>query len=113
VKYGAFTVEGKEYAAMDSAHPHNFTFNEAISFIVHCDSQQEIDEYWGKLSADPAAEQCGWLKDRYGLSWQVTPTVMQKMMQTGDKQQMARVTEAFLKMKKFDIKTLEKAYAGQ
>lgn len=112
VTYGGFTLEGKDFAAMDSAHPHNFTFNEAVSFIVHCNTQQEIDYHWGKLSADPAAEQCGWLKDRYGLSWQVTPAVMQKMMQSGDRQQLARVTEAFLKMKKFDIATLERAYKG-
>ena len=112
VTYGSFTVEGKDFAAMDSAHPHNFTFNEAISFMVRCDTQQEIDYYWGKLSSDAAAEQCGWLKDRYGLSWQVTPAVLQKMLQTSDKQQLARVTEALLTTKKFDIATLEKAYKG-
>ncbi len=89
-----------------------FKFNEAISFVVHCDTQEEIDYYWGKLSADPKAEQCGWLKDRYGLSWQIVPTALPKMLQDKDPRKVARVTEAFLQMKKFDIKTLERAYAG-
>ncbi len=112
VKFGQFTIEGMDFAAMDSAHAHGFGFNEAISFIVHCDTQTEIDYYWGKLSADPKAEQCGWLKDKYGLSWQVVPTVMDKMMESGDQKKLARVTEAFLKMKKFDIAELERAYQG-
>ena len=76
IKHAAFTLEGQEFAAMDSARVHNFTFNEAISFMVHCEMQEEIDYYWGKLSANPKAEQCGWLKDKYGLSWQIVPTVM-------------------------------------
>ncbi len=71
-----------------------------------------MDYYWGKLSADPKAEQCGWLKDRYGLSWQVWPTAMGEMMAKGTSEQIARVTEAFLKMKKFDIRTLKRAYEG-
>ena len=90
-----------------------FKFNEAISFVVHCDTQEEIDYYWGKLSADPKAEQCGWLKDKYGLSWQIAPTALPKMLQDKDTRKVARVTEAFLQMKKFDIKTLERAYAGK
>ena len=89
-----------------------FKFNEAVSFVVHCDNQEEIDYYWGKLSADPKAEQCGWLKDKYGLSWQIVPTVLPKMLQDQDPRKVARVTEAFLQMKKFDIKTIERAYAG-
>jgi predicted 3-demethylubiquinone-9 3-methyltransferase (glyoxalase superfamily) len=112
IKHAAFTLEAQEFAAMDSAHEHNFTFNEAISFMVHCDTQEEIDYYWGKLSSDPTAEQCGWLKDKYGLSWQIVPTVMDEMLKDQDKKRMAQVTEAFLKMKKFDIKELEKAYDG-
>lgn len=95
---------------MDSAHEHNFTFNEAISFMVHCDTQDEIDYYWEKLSADPKAEQCGWLKDKYGLSWQIVPTVMDEMLKNKDSKKSAQVTEAFLKMKKFDIEGLKKAY---
>lgn len=113
IKFGSFTLEGQEFAAMDSAHPHKFNFNEAISFIVHCDSQQEVDHYWEKLSADPKSEQCGWLKDKYTLSWQVTPTIMNEMLKDPDKQKIARVTEAFLKMKKFDIAVLKQAYEGK
>jgi len=113
IKHAAFTLEGGEFAAMDSAHPHDFTFNEAISFMVHCETQDEIDYYWDRLSADPTAEQCGWLKDKYGLSWQIVPDVMDEMMKSGDKKKLARVTEAFLKMKKFDIKALERAFARE
>jgi predicted 3-demethylubiquinone-9 3-methyltransferase (glyoxalase superfamily) len=79
---------------------------------VPCDTQEEIDYFWGKLSADPKAEQCGWLKDKYGLSWQVAPTIMQKFMGGGDRKRMERVTQAFLKMKKFDIAALERAAEG-
>ncbi len=110
VKYAAFMLENKEFGAMDSAHKHNFTFNEAISFIVHCDTQKEIDYYWGKLSAVKEAEQCGWLKDKFGLSWQVVPTAMDDMLKSKDEKKIARVTQAFLKMKKFDIETLKHVY---
>ena len=113
IKHAAFTLEGQEFAAMDSAHKHNFTFNEAISFMVHCETQEGIDYYWEKLSADPKAEQCGWLKDKYGLSWQIVSTVMGEMLQDPDKGKVERVTDAFLKMKKFDISELKKAYEGQ
>jgi predicted 3-demethylubiquinone-9 3-methyltransferase (glyoxalase superfamily) len=113
VKHAAFMLEGLDFAAMDSAHEHNFTFNEAISFMVHCDTQEEIDYYWGKLSADPMAEQCGWLKDKYGLSWQIVPNVMAEMLKDKDEKKIARVTEAFLKMKKFDIDALKLAYEGR
>ncbi len=112
IKYATFKLEGQEFAAMDSAYPHNFAFNEAISFMVHCDTQEEIDYYWGKLSADPKAEQCGWLKDKYGLSWQIVPRIMGEMLAGADKKKMARVSEAFLKMKKFDIAALKRAYEG-
>jgi predicted 3-demethylubiquinone-9 3-methyltransferase (glyoxalase superfamily) len=78
--------------------------------MVHCDTQEEIDYYWGKLSAVPEAEQCGWLKDRYGLSWQIVPSVMGDMMKDKDEKKLARVTEAFLGMKKFDIAELKRAY---
>ena len=110
VKYSRFTLEGQEFGAMDSAQAHDFSFNEAISLLVTCDSQEEIDHYWSSLSAVPEAEQCGWLKDRYGLSWQVAPSAMDDMMRTGTKEQIARVTEAFLQMKKFDIAALQQAY---
>jgi predicted 3-demethylubiquinone-9 3-methyltransferase (glyoxalase superfamily) len=112
VKHGAFRLEGQDFAAMDSALGHDFTFNEAVSFMVHCETQKEIDHYWDRLSAVPEAEQCGWLKDKYGLSWQVVPNAMDRMMENGDKKKMAAVTQAFLKMKKFDIAELERAYAA-
>ena len=113
VKHASFTLEGQEFAAMDSAFPHKFAFNEAISLMVHCETQDEIDYYWAKLSADPMAEQCGWLKDKYGLSWQVTPNALQEMLMDKDEKRKARVTEAFLKMKKFDIAELMNAYEGK
>jgi predicted 3-demethylubiquinone-9 3-methyltransferase (glyoxalase superfamily)/uncharacterized protein YdhG (YjbR/CyaY superfamily) len=112
VQYAHFTLEHQQFAAMDSALQHNFTFNEAISFVVRCDTQEEIDHYWERLSADPTAEQCGWLKDQFGISWQINPVVLDTMLQDKDAKKVARVTEAFLKMKKFDIETLKKAYAG-
>jgi predicted 3-demethylubiquinone-9 3-methyltransferase (glyoxalase superfamily) len=97
---------------MDSARGHDFSFNEAVSFIVSCESQEEIDYYWGRLSADPAAEQCGWLKDKFTVSWQIVPTAMDRMLLSGDEAAVARVTQAFLKMKKFDVAALERAFAG-
>ncbi len=112
LKYATFSLFGQEFGAMNSAHEHNFSFNEAISFIVQCSTQGEIDHYWEKLSAVPEAEQCGWLKDKFGLSWQIVPTAMDEMMSNGSKEQIARVTEAFLKMKKFDIESLVRAYKG-
>jgi predicted 3-demethylubiquinone-9 3-methyltransferase (glyoxalase superfamily) len=112
VMYSSFTLEGQEFGAMDSARMHDFKFNEAISFIIHCENQEEIDYYWEKLSAVPEAEQCGWLKDKYGLSWQVVPNAMDKLMESTDQEKINRVTKAFLKMKKFDIAKLEKAAAG-
>ncbi|MEW6668130.1 MAG: VOC family protein [Thermodesulfobacteriota bacterium] len=106
------TIEllGQEFMLI-SAGP-LFKFNEAISFMVHCDTQKEIDYYWEKLSAVPEAEQCGWLKDKYGLSWQIVPTVMEDMMKDKDEKKLARVTEAFLQMKKFDMAALKRAYEG-
>lgn len=113
IMFADFNLLGEWIAAMDSAHEHKFAFNEAISFMVYCDNQKEIDYYWEKLSAVPEAEQCGWLKDKYGVSWQVVPRAMDEMMQKGSKEQVARVTQAFLKMKKFNLAELEKAYKGK
>jgi predicted 3-demethylubiquinone-9 3-methyltransferase (glyoxalase superfamily) len=110
VKHASFMLEGQEFAAMDSARGHNFAFNEAISFMVHCETQKEIDYYWGRLSAYPEAEQCGWLKDKYGLSWQIVPNIMDEMLKDNDEKKIAQVTEAFLQMKKFDIAKLKEAY---
>ncbi|MGQ0569414.1 MAG: VOC family protein, partial [Armatimonadota bacterium] len=112
VMFADFKLGDLWFAAMDSARQHNFAFNEAISFIVNCDTQEEIDYYWSKLSAVPEAEQCGWLKDKYGVSWQIVPTAMNEMMTSGDKKKIERVTQAFLKMKKFDIESLKEAYEG-
>jgi predicted 3-demethylubiquinone-9 3-methyltransferase (glyoxalase superfamily) len=112
VMFTDFMLDKQWFAAMDSAHAHDFAFNEAISFLISCETQEEIDYYWSKLSAVPQAEQCGWLKDGYGLSWQIVPAVMDKMMQDKDPEKLARVTRAFLKMKKFDLATLLEAFEG-
>ena len=111
--FADFSLLGTWFAAMDSARGHHFTFNEAISLLVPCQTQAEIDYYWDKLSADPQAEQCGWLKDQFGLSWQIWPTVIGEMMQTGTPEQIDRITQAFLPMKKFDLATLQGAYEGK
>ncbi|MGM9455232.1 VOC family protein [Legionella bozemanae] len=113
IAFADFILSGKWFAAMESAQNHNFAFNEAISFIVNCETQEEIDYYWEKLSAIPEAEQCGWLKDKYGLSWQVVPTAMGEMMKNGTRKQIDHVIQAFLPMKKFDIATLKRAYEGK
>ena len=113
VMFADFMLENSWFAAMDSAREHNFTFNEAVSLMVSCDNQEEIDYYWEKLSAVPEAEQCGWLKDKFGVSWQITPTAMDEMMRSGTKEQVARVTQAFLPMKKFDLAALQRAYDDQ
>jgi predicted 3-demethylubiquinone-9 3-methyltransferase (glyoxalase superfamily) len=110
VMFADFMLEGQWFAATDSAREHNFAFNEAISFLVNCNTQEEIDYYWSKLSAVPESEQCGWLKDRYGLSWQISSAAMQEMLTKGTREQVNRVTHAFLPMKKLDIKKLEEAF---
>jgi predicted 3-demethylubiquinone-9 3-methyltransferase (glyoxalase superfamily) len=110
IMFTDFQLLGQWFAAMDSAHEHHFIFNEAVSLMVSCDTQAEIDYYWEKLSAVPEAEQCGWLKDKYGVSWQIVPTAMGDMMGKGTPEQINRVTQAFLKMKKFDLETLKQAY---
>jgi predicted 3-demethylubiquinone-9 3-methyltransferase (glyoxalase superfamily) len=112
IRHAGFTLAGQEFAAMDSARVHDFGFNEAISFMVHCDTQDEIDYYWAGLSAVPEAEQCGWLKDRYGVSWQIVPAVLDELLARGTEEQIARVTEAFLQMTKFDVAELQRAYEG-
>lgn len=100
-------ILGHEFQLM-SAGP-LFKFNESVSFIVTCDTQEEIDYYWEKLSAVPESEQCGWLKDKFGLSWQIVPKVLGELMKSGDAEKSARVTQAFLKMKKFNIAELQQA----
>lgn len=112
VMFSDFMLEGTWFAAMDSAREHGYGFNEAISFIVYCDTQEEIDEYWSRLSAVPEAEQCGWLKDKYGVSWQIVPAAMHEMLANGTREQIDRVTRTFLKMKKIDIGKLQEAFVG-
>lgn len=108
VQIVSFELNGQHFDAM-SAGP-LFKFTEAVSFSVHCDTQEEIDFYWEKLSAVPESEQCGWCKDQWGLSWQIVPSAMSRMMASGDKEATGRVTQAFLRMKKFDIAALEAAF---
>lgn len=110
VKHVAFSLEGEGFAAMDSAHRHEFGFNEAISFLVHCDDQAQIDRLWNALSADPGAESCGWLKDKFGVSWQISPRNMGNWLQTSDSMQKARFLTVMLTMKKLDIAALSRAY---
>jgi len=109
--YADFQIHETWMAIMDGPGDHAFTFNEAISFVVNCDTQAEIDAYWQQLSAVPEAEQCGWCKDSFGLSWQIVPAVLEEMMTRGTAAQISRVTRAFLQMKKFDIAGLQQAYA--
>jgi predicted 3-demethylubiquinone-9 3-methyltransferase (glyoxalase superfamily) len=106
-----FQLEGQEFMALNGG-PH-FKFTEAISLFVNCETQQEVDELWEKLSEGGERSRCGWLKDKYGLSWQVIPSVLGEMLQDKDPQKSKRVMEAMLQMDKFDIKTLEEAYDGQ
>jgi predicted 3-demethylubiquinone-9 3-methyltransferase (glyoxalase superfamily) len=105
-----FELNGQTFTALNGGPA--FKFNEAISFQVHCESQNEVDHYWEKLSqsGDEKAQQCGWLKDKYGVSWQIVPTVLGEMLQDKDPKKSGRVMNALLQMKKIDIRTLEKAY---
>jgi predicted 3-demethylubiquinone-9 3-methyltransferase (glyoxalase superfamily) len=112
IMFADFALENQWLAVMDSAYDHNFAFNEAISFVVTCTNQEEIDYYWEELSAVPEAEQCGWLKDKFGISWQITPEILSGMLQDSDLKKVERVTRAFLQMKKFNIEKLKEAYQG-
>lgn len=107
-----FKLAGVWLAALNAGGVHDFKFNEAVSLTVKCKHQNEIDYFWKKLSAVPEAEQCGWLKDRFGVSWQIVPEILDTMMKTKNEEKIGRVTRAFLKMKKFDIAELKKAYEG-
>ncbi|RPI72249.1 MAG: VOC family protein [Ignavibacteriales bacterium] len=111
VMYGDFVLEGKKFAAMDGAGKHGFQFNEALSFVVNCDNQEEIDYYWNKLTSDGGAESmCGWLKDKFGVSWQIVPSIIPELL--SDEKKAQKVMQAVLQMKKLDIAELEKAYRG-
>ena len=103
VRHADVVLEGLRFGAMDSARSHDFAFNEAVSFMVDCATQEEIDRYWCSLSAVSIAEQWGWLKDRFGVSWQIVPSALGGTMTSGDQDKVDRVTQAFLPMKKFDI----------
>ena len=108
----AFELEGQAFTALNGGPV--FKFNEAISFQVDCETQEEVDYYWEKLSegGDPKAQQCGWLKDKYGASWQVVPRVLVEMMSDPDSEKSGRAMEAMLQMKKIDIADLKRAYGG-
>jgi len=103
----SFELDGQPFTALNGG-PH-FKFTEAISFTVPCATQEEVDHYWSRLVEGGAESQCGWLKDKYGLSWQITPTVLGQLLQDPDRQKSKRVMDAMLKMKKIDIATLQKA----
>ncbi len=105
IKHAQFKLKNQVFMCMDSSLSHNFGFNEAVSLVVECDTQNEIDYFWEKLSAVSEAEQCGWLKDQFGVSWQIVPSVLKKLM--SDPARSERVVQAFMKMKKFDIEALE------
>jgi predicted 3-demethylubiquinone-9 3-methyltransferase (glyoxalase superfamily) len=105
-----FQLEGQEFLALNGGPTYKFT--EAVSFLVNCDSQEEVDTLWSKLTAGGQEIQCGWLKDRYGLAWQIVPTAFMRMIEDKDPAQVGRVMQAMMKMKKFDIAQLEQAYRG-
>jgi len=105
-----FELEGQRFIALNGGP--QFKFTEAVSFVVNCETQEEVDYYWSRLTADGGAESmCGWLKDKFGLSWQITPTIMYKLY-SGDPASAQRVMQAMLQMKKLDIQKLQDAYDG-
>lgn len=114
VAHGQFTLDGEVFMAMDGGPGHAFTFNEAVSLLVECEDQAEIDRFWEELGrgGDPKAHQCGWLKDSFGVSWQIVPRSLSRMMVDPDKSRVDRVTKAFMAMKKLDLAQIEAAYRG-
>jgi predicted 3-demethylubiquinone-9 3-methyltransferase (glyoxalase superfamily) len=106
-----FQLEGQEFAAINGG-PH-FKFTEAVSFVVNCGNQEEVDYFWDKLVEGGQESQCGWLKDKYGLSWQIVPTILHELLKDKDAAKAKRVMEAMLKMKKIDIAALKRAAAGE
>lgn len=111
VNYAEFNLNGMDFVAMDHGAGDDFTFNEAFSMMILCKDQKEIDDYWKALSAVPEAENCGWLKDKFGFSWQIVPYRYYEMMDKGTKEQIQRVNKAVLKMKKINLQLLEELYA--
>ena len=112
VAYMDFKLGGRTFCAMDHAMVEGDAFNEALSLIAYCEDQREIDDYWEKLSAVPEVEVCGWVKDRFGVSWQIVPRRMEDLLFSGTREQIARMTQAMLQMKKLSISELERAYWG-
>lgn len=112
VMHARFRLAGQDFVAMDSAIEHDFGFNEAVSLMVRCTDQAEIDRLWSALSALPEAERCGWLKDRFGVSWQIVPAVMFDLLADPDREKSGRAMQAMLKMGKLDIAALKAAHAG-
>ena len=112
VKHAQFRLNGEVFMAMDSSIGHQFTFSEAISLLIQCEDQQEIDYFWETLGeeGDPNARQCGWLKDKFGVTWQVVPKILQEMIVDPDKERAGRVMKALLQMKKIEIRKLQSAY---
>ncbi|HEY4527315.1 MAG TPA: VOC family protein [Candidatus Paceibacterota bacterium] len=108
---GIFEIDGQRFMCLDGGPV--FSFSGAISFQVECDTQEELDQYWSSLSADPSAEQCGWLKDKYGISWQIIPKALGKMLSDPNKEKSGRAMQAMLGMKKLYIAALTKAFDGQ
>jgi predicted 3-demethylubiquinone-9 3-methyltransferase (glyoxalase superfamily) len=106
-----FTLDGQEFVALNGG-PH-FKFTEAVSFVVNCETQEEVDKFWEKLSEGGEKSQCGWLRDKYGLSWQVVPTVLGELLQDKDPKKSENVMKAMLQMSKLDIATLKQAYEKQ
>jgi predicted 3-demethylubiquinone-9 3-methyltransferase (glyoxalase superfamily) len=106
-----FELEGQEFTALNGGP--EFTFSPAISFFVNCETQEEVDELWEKLSEGGEKEQCGWIRDKYGVSWQIVPSALGAMLQDKDAEKSKRVMEALLKMSKIDIKILKQAYEQQ
>jgi predicted 3-demethylubiquinone-9 3-methyltransferase (glyoxalase superfamily) len=106
-----FQLEGQDFFALNGGP--QFTFSPAVSFFVNCETQQEVDELWEKLSEGGKEERCGWLKDKYGLSWQIIPSVLSKLLRDKDPAKASRVMQAMLQMNKIDIRRLEQAYAGE
>jgi len=107
----AFQLDGQEFVALNGGPQYKFT--EAVSFVVNCQTQEEVDEYWKKLSDGGREVQCGWLKDKYGLSWQIVPTILSEILNDPDPKKADRVMKAMLQMKKIDIKGLKQAYEQQ
>lgn len=115
VKHATCSLNGQDFIAMDSHTNGDFTFNEAVSFVVNCETQDEVDYFWQKLSdgGDEKAQQCGWLKDRFGVSWQIVPAILPQLLGGGDREKSQRAMQAMLKMKKLDITKLQDAYDGK